>query len=747
MRQLSILLLGVTLAGCGGALAAFDTQFPDNVRSDVSRALAEMGPAREASRPANALGKPIVVAAVFGRNTLFAYDLAAGRRLWERPGRVDSRPLIGARVVVYVSGPDIVALFLETGAELWRLPREGRTFRGAAADDSGVYITLGEPEPGAATTSSSGRSILIGVDAESGAVRFRHEVDHMVAAPGAVHGVVAVPWDRQNLSMIDGHSGDEIARVRSTDDVLTFAIGTSTGLYYGSGGVYHLTPRSVAGNRRDAPYYRPSIDDLPGEPMFGDDGYQPQVEGRNARERIRFHWAPAPGPEGIAFGGGAVYLLYYRYLFAFAAESAAPRWVYRHPADIGSVSVTSGGIVLADDDGGVALLDLADGLPRWRGSLGAPILAATFDAEGFAPPAGSTEEDPGLRRRLLDVVFDQDNRLAPARAFAVRLLAKLEAEEITGDLIEIAGRRSLAQPIRTAAAQQILERRSGGHAVVEALGRRHSFLDGTEAPPSGMLARAAASMSLRDAVPGLIRHLQSHETEASALPDIVSAIVQLGDRSASAPLRDFVVRYHADDVLGDSRSALALAAAGALRLGGAEEIEAMRRVGEDPFCLPEVAAAIRETLPEVAPRAETATPETPETPPETPQTPPEQGPTRFLTDAQVQEALAEQYGEMRDCVLRNRQGPSPPARVRMVFILFADGHAERTTISPPNEAAGQCLAEILATIPFPRIVEERQQVTYWLQIRAPSIPAGGGRGAAPTPDANGGAPAAPTPAP
>jgi len=260
----------------------------------------------------------------------------------------------------------------------------------------------------------------------------------------------------------------------------------------------------------------------------------------------------------------------------------------------------------------------------------------------------------------------------------------------------------------------------------------------------GMLARAAASMSLRDAVPGLIRHLQSHETEAAALPDVVSAIVQLGDRSAAASLRDFVVRYHADDVLGDSRSALALAASGALRLGGAEEIDAMRRVGEDPFCLPDVAAAVRDTLPEVAPRAETAAPETPETPETQPETPAEPEPTRFLTEAQVQDALAEQFGELRDCVLQNRQGPSPPARVRLVFILFADGHAERTTISPPNEAAGQCIAEIMATVQFPRILEEHQQVTYWLPIRAGSIGPAGGGGATPAPQSGG---AAPEPAP
>ena len=98
--------------------------------------------------------------------------------------------------------------------------------------------------------------------------------------------------------------------------------------------------------------------------------------------------------------------------------------------------------------------------------------------------------------------------------------------------------------------------------------------------------------------------------------------------------------------------------------------------------------------------------------------------------------LVEQYGELRQCVLAHRQGPSAPARVRVVFILFADGHAERTTISPPNEEAGQCMAEILATTQFPPILEERQQVTYWLQIRAPSIPAG------PAP-----APATPSPTP
>ncbi|MBI2895453.1 MAG: PQQ-binding-like beta-propeller repeat protein [Deltaproteobacteria bacterium] len=754
--------------GCGGSMAAFDTQFPDNVRTDLSRVLSQMGRASEVEGPANALGRPILVAAAHGQKKLFAYDLGRGRRMWERDGSVDSRPVIGGRVTIFASGDDVVCLSLENGTEVWRLAREGRSFRGAAIDADTVAVTLGEPEAGALDTSSAGRSVVLGVGADDGGVRFRHEVDHMVAAPAVAHGLVFLPWDRQNLSVLDASSGEETARLRSTDDVFAYAMATPSGVYYGSRGVYRLTARSAAGTKRDAAYFEPHVTGAPGEPTFGPDGYATQAEGRNARERIRFHWSPTLGHDDVSFAGGAIYFLYFRYVFALGAQDGQLRWVYRHSGDIASLQVTGPGIALADDQGNVVLVDGERGLPRWRTSTGSPILAGTFDAAGFWPGATESTEDVGVRRRLLEVIFDADNRLAPARAFAVDLLAKLGDEEVTGDLIEIAGRRSLAQPIRTAAGQKLLDRQMGGTRIVEALGRRYSFLDQTETPPVGLLARAAAAMAVREAVPGLIRHLMSHETEAAALPDVVSAIVTLGDRSAAGSLRDFVIRYHADDVLGDHRSALSLAAAGALRLGGSDEVAAMRKVAEDPFCLPDVATAIRTALAEVAPVAQS--PEEPAPTQETPQEPegaqpaPASEPTRFLSDTQIQAALGEYYDELRACVVNNRNTPSPPARVRIIFIVFSDGHAERTSVSPPNPPAEQCLAEQIATVQFPQILEVRQQVTYWLPIRSPSLqvtpvpptpapapPQGAAQppapAPAPAPPAPSAAPPAPAPAP
>ena len=170
----------------------------------------------------------------------------------------------------------------------------------------------------------------------------------------------------------------------------------------------------------------------------------------------------------------------------------------------------------------------------------------------------------------------------------------------------------------------------------------------------------------------------------------------------------------------------------------------MRKVADDPFCLPDGAAAIRATLPEVAPVAE-APAETPAETPETPTPPGPAEPTRFLSDARVQEVLADQLAPMRDCVIRHRVGPSLPARVRVVMVIFADGHTERTTISPPNPEAEQCIAEIVATVQFPRILEERQQVTFWLAIRAPGI--GGVPAGTPPPAPSGATPATPPPAP
>src|SRR5207245_9904568 len=199
---------------------------------------------------------------------------------------------------------------------------------------------------------------ITAVDAGSGGVRWQYSVDGVLGAPAAAGGMVFVPWDRQNLAIIDGMTGHEIARLRSTDDVWEFVFAAREGVFYGSHGVYRLTEAGYRGVKTGVPRYEPPLRDLPSQAQLHPDGFSAPLPGRNARDKVGFQWAVAAEqpPDSVGIADDTIYLLHYRFVFAFEAQSGHLRWAYRHPNDIESMRAVPGGAFFVEGAGQVTFL-------------------------------------------------------------------------------------------------------------------------------------------------------------------------------------------------------------------------------------------------------------------------------------------------------------------------------------------------------------------------------------------------------
>jgi len=716
MRQICLAL--PLLAACGGGMMSgrmepFASSYPDNIGGDLDRALARLSSGPRPTKSA------VLVAGVPGRDEVVGWDLSAGRKLWSAHRKVEARPIVSQGLAIFPSGGSIVALDVRTGRLRFEVDSEGREFRGAAVCPSTkqMYVTLG----GATTTQldeDAGRSVLVAVS-DTGSVRWREEVDRTVGAPAALGGLVLVPWDQQYLSALEGENGNEIARVRSTDDVIRFVTATNEGVYYGAKGIYRLTPRSAGGTQGGADRIAPDLGEVPGDATIGADTFAPRPA-RGARDRIRFHWRAAEGAAtGVSLQGDAIYFQYFRYLFAFAPDGSL-RWVHRHAHDLVTAYPLPDGIVVAGEDGSLGLLTADTGQVVWTGSMGTAIEVAEIDASGFAPPRSAPGEDSGLRARLLELAYDTDNRMVPARQFAIRRLAKIEDAAITGDLIEIASRRSLAPGVRQTAGQMLLDRTTGQAELLAALGRHYSFLDGIEAPPVGIIARAAARMEARDALPALLAHLEDHETEAVALPDLVAAIKTLGDATAAPGLLEFLTRYHADDTIGDEGRSLVVAAEAVGAWGDEAHAQEVARMAEDPYTIPPLVTPLRAASAEILARvhpSDTVDTTQEQAAEQAVEPPAEPAIPRLLDNPAVAQVLGAHDGAVRRCANEHRGRSAPPARLRLSFLLMNDGRMSNITMTPPNDAMLNCFKPLIENTQFPTFTEARQTINFTFQVR------------------------------
>ncbi|MCA9582656.1 MAG: PQQ-binding-like beta-propeller repeat protein, partial [Myxococcales bacterium] len=648
---------------------------------------------------------------------------------WKATLDVLTKPeILGDVVLLSVRTPDagdeVVALSADDGSELWRLPLGDLAYMGAARSAGRIAVVTSVGAMGGARRQSQVRA----VEARTGAMAWEHAIDGVLGAPAARGPWVFVPWERQNIAILDMATGRERARLRSTDDVITWVDAGPEGVHYGSHGMYRLTGRSYTGNREEATYRWPMITDAPNDPFLMEDDFIPKAGLRSARSRIRFFVAPkaAKGDDTVALVGDTVYYVYYRYVFAFDTERKL-RWVRIVPTPIAGGQVLSEGLLVLGEGGDARILGVDTGLDLWAKDLPAEAIASVaVEASTLsipAPPAG--RQAPELRASLRNVASDGDNTLAAGRAYAIGLLAALPEPEVTRDLLELYSQPSMPGVLRAALREAVRRRTSGAEYLVASLESHYDFLQGTQGPPLDLIAPALVNLDAKEALPGLLEQLIDHETPARFLPETVAAIAALGDATVIPVLMDFLTRYRADSAFSENPAPLLAAADAIFTLGGEEERESLRvlatsaptaavigthveslfakeRAAEEARALAEREAAARAAR-EAQARERAARP-------------------LRLTQAQINDAFEKAGPALRECILEELGRDPKLGRVRMTFILLPEGRATEVHYAPKGKSFVACAAPVVESIRFPPFRARRQAAAFSITLRRAEEP-------------------------
>ena len=452
---LSAVALAGLLAGCGafgtaGIADAFSYRFADNQEEDVARVFQGL-PEPGNDRVDNAFERPVAVATTHpddgeGEATVVAIDIEGGEVLWEKPIDARTRPEVLGDVVMTSVRQEVLCLDLRTGNELWRVNKEGLAYVGAARSGDNIAFVVSVGAAGGATRVGHIRMR----NARTGSRVWDHEIAGVLGHPQAFGSYVFVPWDRQNIAILNASDGIETARIRTTDDIFSWVEAEPAGLFYGHQGIYRFTERSFTGTKEESTYRSPPVPDAPRDPLVHDDGFFPMPGTRSARGRIQTYWEPVPTTESdsLPVVDDRFYFVYYRYVFCFDGEQNL-QWVRLLEQDVIRAHAVTKGLMTIGEQGAMHLLDMRTGNDRWSGGVDRELASAGLDIGDFDPAAdhdGGAARD--LRTSLIEISGDGDNRLTPARAYAVQLLGGLDDPEITRDLLDLYAQRSVPSAVR-----------------------------------------------------------------------------------------------------------------------------------------------------------------------------------------------------------------------------------------------------------------------------------------------------------
>ncbi len=560
MRLRDLGLLALLGAGCMPPIHvtnAFSSRFGDNQRARIADVAARVGSAESTDRSRNGSGRPLVAAIRQGdARAVVVFDAQTGHALWTKPMAATSAPSILGDAVVVEVGAATHVLDLATGEDRGHVDHIGLEYAGADRDGDTIVMCFAAGLSGG--TRRAGR--VVAVRASNVGQRWEHEVSGIVGRPAARGGFAFVPWDRQNIAVIGLDDGVERARLRSTDDVLSWVFAAPEGVFYGGRGIYKLTPDSATGTRAGSQYLANPFEGIPGDPLIHRDGFQASTGSRTARDRIRFTFLPAAASTGttLAVRGGTIFAAYYHDVLAVDATTGAVRWALRLDEDVEGMELTPAGLFVLSPGGRVRGIDPATGSAGIVANLGVEIGAVDMDVGGLALPAERTAPEGSAREQLVSLIRDADNRLVPFRSFLVSRLARLEDEEVTHDLLDLYTQRSIPVQLRQSIATALQSRRNGARFLVAALDEHFDYLENHSAPPLQVIAPTLVAMGAHDAVPGLTAHLLDHETPLEALPGVVSAIGTLGEGGSVPVLQRWLQLYRSDSSFRGAEHVVAL---------------------------------------------------------------------------------------------------------------------------------------------------------------------------------------------
>jgi hypothetical protein len=262
-----------------------------------------------------------------------------------------------------------------------------------------------------------------------------------------------------------------------------------------------------------------------------------------------------------------------------------------HPR-VDVVSADDGGpaIVFAAQDGDVGVIDAKTGAQRASWKTGLRLSGASFDVDGWNPPAGG--EAPHVRQALEAIIWDRDARFTAVKVFAATALGGQTGKEADAALLKIVRAPKDVPPlVQKRAGDELVARKSADLAplLVEALKSHEDFVTDTHAVGVDVMARAAAALKLSEAAPLLCKHLADPATPQTSLNDIVRSLVALGGKEARRALKTFLLTYRGDPSYFGDPSPLTAAAEGLLKSGDPEDRRTVDYVSGDKWTLPPVA--------------------------------------------------------------------------------------------------------------------------------------------------------------
>jgi outer membrane protein assembly factor BamB len=593
--------LGAVLALGLGACATSPFQRAGNA-DDVAGAVAR-------SHPPAATGRSLAFLVLGGAAgaRLAEYDLAASRVLWTQPADVTTRVEVGGSVLVHGSkgttpNGDLVARDVATGAVLWQHPfPSSEHLYGYALDGDALFVVTRST-----TTPNRPAGVLAAYDGRTGVLRWQAALPSArVAGPAVRGGVVAVPLESQYVLLYDGVTGLSLGQVLSTEEAATFVRALPEGLFYGSRGLFLLGRDTARGSRHGTGYLAARLPAFV-RPTYDYDHYRPEQNEYSALDRNRVLWRVTVADGLPLFRDGLAFVHDYRFFFAFDAKTAALRWAYVSPEDAVASTDTGRSILFVSVAGEIAALDPITGARIYQAGLpGEVVRGATFDAEGFAPPAtAAASTPPDLLGSLTAIIADPDQRFPALKLFAIEELGRQPGRDVTAKLLEILETEKTSPLAIQKAGEMLVGRRDAGalELFTAALRAHADYSAKRRAPPVEILARAIGALGplARAVAPELDAHLRLPETSPAAAAEIAKALVQIGANESVPALRDFLTMYRADPGFERDPTALVAAAEALLKLGGSADRELLLFLAEEPHTAAGLRAHVTRALGETA---------------------------------------------------------------------------------------------------------------------------------------------------
>ncbi|MEY4515396.1 MAG: hypothetical protein RLZZ450_7518, partial [Pseudomonadota bacterium] len=440
-RFLRVVTLALTMSGCAGSLS-FSSSFP-NGGDRVSQALARAKSAQVV------VPAPVIVGVADGPRSVFAYDLLAQRLLFRAPAQVSGMPIAAGELVVVPEGTSITIRRLRDGSVLHTLPLDGMQLIGAEGDatTSAVVLSTG------GTMNVRSRLIILQGERIAG----DRKLTRGVGGPAVLGGLAFVPHQRVHVSVVDPH-GEELARARIQEDVASQAFSRAGEVYFGQRGFYRFD-RELEQTAKGGPHYwKLALETkLPGAPPLLVDSSVPAPPLESALHRVALSFAPHANPDGsLALLDDALYLAFYRQLYALAPDGRTARWVHETASDVVGVRAVDGGLLVVESSGALTALD-TQGRPVLSGNLGLAPIAARVRAERVVFGEATAELLP-IATQLERAARNPDTRLVPARAFAAQLLGPVEDDQAAQALIGLCGEEATPTRVREEACETLAQR-------------------------------------------------------------------------------------------------------------------------------------------------------------------------------------------------------------------------------------------------------------------------------------------------